>query len=637
MNLKRLAIGTLTALFVILIASVAMLLLSSPEEVWSGTEPSSSFEAMSFRSVGGQGYALFSHQGEGEATLLSLRGKPSKKVFIYNDPQAVAADRIGELEAQLKALEPYGYEITVTESSAMGEGVYVVPTGAMPVFILAKLKNNYSAGAVLYMGQKDLILSNGIKMMGWYEDLEQSQRSSLMVYDTALEDYLEGKEGYLIQDILHEVWHLNSTSTISFSGQGVSSLTVPMGQSGHLRLIHTAGDSMGAEDSGLLSGSGALLMPEPASIYPWQRSDLQFSLGKTNGTASMAIEHNGVMVLDEELSRVTDENVFLKRLRFEEPGDYLISVGDNSGILASGILHVSELSIRFIEQTGITYTFYAESDGEPLKNAEVMASLSGSSNKKRFYISEGYLRVPANTEPGKSVFEFELYEGVIPVTVESRSANPLDFYLRWGIPAALIVAVVYFGARLSRRPVYTLRFGESGNNIRQEVQLSVGEVKDLIAKTREDLRLGSMPITPQEYTVSLRRHITNGADVTEGNVEDIFKRLVSKGMLASHREFYQFPDEGDVRKSALRRLIKERLIENGVMYKEGPESFTTKDFEIGFFGTRFKKKGIVIFDDEGEMRRTLASLSEAERVELRLRQANDLLVLMPVDRLSDVL
>jgi len=637
MNLKSIAIGVVSALFVILIISVATLFLATEEEAGAAGAAGSAIDVKSFQAVGSDGYALFGYQGSANATLISLRDKPSKKVFIYSDPQAVGAEKMAELEAQLKTLEPYGYEVTLTESSAMGEGIYLVPTGAIPVFILAKLKNNYSSGTIIYIGEKDLVISSGIKKLDWFSELDADQKRRIVAHPGTLDDYIDSGDDYLIEEILTQNWSREANRTVGLKASGLSSLTVPMEEGRYLRLLVDGPSLKAVEDSALLSQDGMALEPQPSSIYPWQKADLEYALGKTNGTARMIIDLAGQNVLQEELARVTDENVFVKRLSFEEPGDYVIRVEDNSGRLASGILHVSDMEVSLIEQNGIAYSFRITSDGVPLDNQEIYVALAGSQDKQKFYVDDGMVYIRAKAEPGPTTFDFDMFGGTLPVTVQTRSTNVFDFYFRWGLPALLIVLVVFFGARLSRRPIYTLRFGESASTLRQEVQLSVGEVTDLIGKTREDLHLGDMPITPAEYTVSLRRHITNGADVTEGNVEGIFKRLVGKGLMANHREFYQLSGEGDVRKRALKRMIKEKLIENGVMYKEKGDLFSTKDFDIGFFGTSFKKKGIVIFDDESEIRRTLSSLSESERVELRLKQANDLLVLMPVDRLSDVL
>jgi hypothetical protein len=154
---------------------------------------------------------------------------------------------------------------------------------------------------------------------------------------------------------------------------------------------------------------------------------------------------------------------------------------------------------------------------------------------------------------------------------------------------------------------------------------------------RRDMKLGSAPITPHEFSVSLKRYLTNGADVTEGNVEEILRKLVEQGRLETHRDYYQLAGEGDVVRNVLRRIVREKLIESGTEFHESEGRFVTPDFEIGFFGDTFHGKAIIVVDDKAEEKRILGSIGEKERARLRLQEANGRLSFLPVDRLSDVL
>ncbi len=638
MSWRAIAVGILAVFVVILLVALGYLIISSPEELVAGTqEVRESFLLKEFSVAGNSGYAFYSYKGEGNITLLSLSSKPQKRVFLVNDSQAIDNSRLPELEAELRMLERYGYEIMVVDTTAQGSGIYVVPSGALPASMLSKIKNNFTNGAIFYIGEKDLILSKGIKRMDWYSSLTNSERQNLIVYNGTLDDYLENESRPLVYEILYETWNQQANSTTGLSGDGLYSSTVEMKDSSYLRLIYDFSTIAGMSDSGSLSFDGLVLTPSPVSVFPWQKSDLRYTLGRTNGTAYLSIMKDGREVFSKTLGRVTDENVFVERLSFEESGNYLINVSDNSGIIASGILHVKDLDIQLIDQMGVTYVFSVTVDGQPVHNVDALVWLGDSESRSKFYVTDGVLVVRAQPDPGITVFNIQLLGTTIPVDIETRASNLFDFYLKYGIPVLLIVAAVYFGTKLSRSPVYTLRFGESGNIVRQEVQLSTPEVLDIFKRARDDLHLGTMPLTPQEYTIALRRHITNGADVTEGNVEAILKQLVKKGLLQNHREYYQLSSEGDPKINALRRMVKERLIENGVMYKESGDKFITKDHEIGFFGAKFKKKGIIVVDDESEKKRILQSLSPEERVKLRLLQANDIIRFIAIDKLSDVL
>jgi hypothetical protein len=151
------------------------------------------------------------------------------------------------------------------------------------------------------------------------------------------------------------------------------------------------------------------------------------------------------------------------------------------------------------------------------------------------------------------------------------------------------------------------------------------------------MKLGNSPITPQEFTIALKRYLTNGADVTEGNVEEILTKLVKAGRLESHRDYYQLRGEGDIVKNSLRRMIREKLIESGTMFRESDGKFVTKEFEIGFFGQKFDSKAVVVVDDKAEEKSLLSSLEERALARVKIMQSNDTLSIVPIDRLSDIL
>jgi hypothetical protein len=182
-----------------------------------------------------------------------------------------------------------------------------------------------------------------------------------------------------------------------------------------------------------------------------------------------------------------------------------------------------------------------------------------------------------------------------------------------------------------------LLFGESAASVRQEIRLPIERAVDGFRMIRKDMNLGKAPITPHEFSISLKRYLTNGADVTEGNIEEIIKKLISGGFLEGHRDYYQLKGEGDIKRNTLRRMTREKLIEAGVMFKDDGEKFITKDFEIGFYGQKFNKKGIIVVDDKTEIKKILDFLSDEEKSKMDILQTNDMIRFVPIDKLSDVL
>ena len=73
------------------------------------------------------------------------------------------------------------------------------------------------------------------------------------------------------------------------------------------------------------------------------------------------------------------------------------------------------------------------------------------------------------------------------------------------------------------------------------------------------------------------------------------------------------------------------------IFKAMKNKFATKDCEIGFFGGTFKKKALIIVDDENELRSIMDKLSGKEKSMLKIKQSNDMLVFVPISKLVDYL
>ena len=636
MRTRTIILG-LTCILLVVLSLIIVLLLVGGEEGPAADGSPSTFSVIETGSAGEYAYAVYNYRGNGNLSVISYEKEPRRKVVIINDSQAIDASNLPQLVDELRVLEDYGFTLTVTDEPKIGDEIYVIPSGAIPSYALFNLQQNSSNGTIIYFGAKDLLLSNGIKQLNWYNSLSPEQKSRIVVYNSTLNEFLESRNSSLAREVLTAGWAARNISVISVSGNGLNTVSAKLNKTGYLRVIYELGDTRGIFDSPYIKTLDQSLHPSPAAILPNEKSTLQFPLNKTNGTAFLLIKRDGKTMENEQLRRVTDENVFIKRLEYAEPGHYIISVEDSSGPIASGLLHVRDIRIRLLEQRGVTYVFSVMADGVPLEDAEALISLGESGDKRKYYITDGTVTVNAKLDPGENRFNFELAGAEIPLVVVNRQDNLFDFYIKYGIPGLAIIAVVYFGARMSRRPTYRLRFGDAAGAIRQEITLPVGRALESFSMIRNDMNLGSSPITAQEFTVSLKRYLTNGADVTEGNVEEILKRLVKAGHLESHRDYYQLKGEGPVRRNVLRRMIKEKLIESGIMFSESGEKFATKDFDVGFFGDKFTKKALVIVDDKAEMNTLLSSLSQSELARIKLMQANDTLQFVTIDRLGDVL
>jgi len=636
MRLLNIIAGVLIVLLLVL-GGIVLYLVSAPQAGGATEVSQPSFSVLETGTAGDYGYAVFNYRGSGNLTMLGLGSQPSTKVTIINDSQALQATTLPQLVDQMDGLGSYGYNVSVSSEPVIGDGVYIVPTGALPSYVLFNLQSGGSNATIIYLGSTDLILSSGMKQSDWYDSLSSKQKERIIIYNDTLDDLMGSGNFSLQHDILYNAWMLQNSTVMPLSGNGVTTISMGLNGSNYARLIYDMDGLSGVYDTDVLNITSQTLDPEPSSIYPWEHSDLRFDLNKTNGTAYFNVEKDGQIVQKDQLRRVLDENVFIEELSFQNPGDYLLFVNDNSHEIASGLLHVKDLEVNMTQHSGVTYVFSVMVDGMPMEDGEANVSIGNSSDKRNFYVSDGTLTVSAQLPQGQNVFNIEIAGSTIQIPYDNSQMPLLDFYLEYGTLGLLLILAVYFGARMTKRPVYSLRFGDSVGYVRQEITIPLERAMECFISVRRDMKLAGVPITPQEFSVGLKRYLTNGADITEGNVEEVLKRLEKVGRLESHRDYYQLKGEGDVRGNVLRRMIREHLIESGTPFSEKDGKFITKDYEIGFFGDSFSKKGIIIVDDKAEIKRILSSLTEREQARMRIMQSNSTIEFVPIDRLSDML
>lgn len=638
MKLKNILIGlivVLLLLFIGLVGVLAVFFLSDVEISPVAEKSPATFKVLDFGTAGKNSYAVYNYRGTGNVTAISYNSPPKTSIVVINDSQAIDATRLPQLIEDLRDLQNYGYNFSVTEQTTIGNEIYIVPTGAIPSYVLFNLMSNSSNGTIIYIGDLDLVLSRGIKQQDWYHSLTPEQKKRIIHFNGTLNEFSQSMR----ELILYQAWDQKANATQELAGEGgTRTIALLSGDSTYLRLIYELDSQLyGFQDSQELFYDEQLLELAPASQYPWQISTLRFELNKTNGTAVINVRKDGKIVDSEFLRRVTDQNVFVKKLKFSEPGEYIVTVEDNDEVIASGLLHIRDLAINLQERYGLTYVFSVTADGEPLRNEEVHVSLGDSGDSKKYYVSDGQIALNAKLPSGTNTFNFQMLDTTMQYQYDNTQEGFFDIYIKYGLPGFALVAVIFVVARMSRKPMYTLRFGESASQIREEIRVPMERTVESFAKIREDMNLGVSPITPQEFAISLKRYLTNGADVTEGNVEEILSKLAKNNIVESHRDYYQLKGEGDVKRNVLKRIIREKLIESGTSFRYDGDKFIAGDIEIGFYGQKFKKKAIIILDDKSELKEILKSLPPDEFSRIEILQTNDSIQFVSIDKLQDVL
>ncbi len=634
MKIKKLLVGfiilsiMLIAVAFLLIANQGFSLIEEPSENF--------FSILEFDYSGEYGYVVFDYSGKGTVSLFSSDRELPKKIVIIDYEDTVGESVAQEIYSELKPLERFGYVVDLVNDSALSDALYIVPSGAIPSNVLFNIRNNLSNSTIIYIGSKDLVFSNGLRRQSWYASLTEEQKKRLIIYGDTPEDYMATKNTSFYDLVLYETWSEKEYKNRELKGSGTETLTVKHNKKPYLKAIFDFGNYSNVSYT-YLNYSDLILTPTPEKIFPWEKSTLEFELNKTNGTAILYVYESNKKIEERFLRRVTDTNVFIERLKYENPGTYILNVVDNSGRIASGVLFVKNLTISLDSRYGILYVFEVLVDGESLENAEVEVWLNNATQKEKVFVSNGKLYVRAKLPEGKHVFNFNMFDQTIKYPYENTQGSIFDFYIKWGLPGIALVVIVYFVARLSRRPTYIIRFAEGAPIKRKKIIVREKNLISIFNKFRKKMKVGIVPLSFLEVSMAIKRYITNGAEVTQGNVGELLKHLEKKGLIESFLDYYQLTGEGDVRANVLRRMIREKLIENGISFKERNGIFVTDNYEFGLYGDKFNKRAIIVFSDEEEIKSFLKSLKEEDLATLDIKIKNGMIRLIPVFKLEEVL
>ncbi|MFA6530482.1 MAG: hypothetical protein WCT31_02035 [Candidatus Micrarchaeia archaeon] len=635
---KKLALK-IALLVVLLVAAVVV--ITPVQKAILGTAIEPDFRIVEYGRSGDVSYVAYSHAGTGNLKLLSLNSTPIKDIYLL-DQKGIGNDNFGQFAARIKELDKYGFTVrTVGPDSDVTSGIYVVTTGAMPTYVLENLKRSPGM-IVIYFGQTDLLIKSTTKKEDWYSELPLGLKKRIIVKNTTSDSLLNSSASMddLVSEMLESRWSLANEKIILLSGKGNSTSVLQMNGGTYLRAVYSLkGDSN--ELRGMYEGSA----PSPANqisiagdVFPWEEGWAEIVIEKSSGIATLDIKKDGQIVESEKFDRISEQSVFKKLLKFPDAGEYVLEVNDNNGMLANGLFHVKNLSISINESRDSNYyLFYVTVDGEPVKDAKALVKVKDSPNApQEFSITNGFVPIQAKFKEASGTLSFTVYGGTVDVFVSAGPENIYDTYLKYGPIGIIAIIIVYAFARLNKRQTYIIRVGEVAPEIRKELRMTSEHAKEIFKSARKNLKIEG-PLKAHEFSVGLKRYVTDGADITEGNVEEILKKMETLGIILSWNGYYQLVRDGRIKMNVMKRIIREKLIERGIHFKLNGEKFVTRDFEIGFFGDHFSGKAIIVFEDMADIKKEIAGLDDKQRSRLFIKEFNGVLNLISIDKLDDVL
>ncbi len=597
-------------------------------------------EIISKGRAGEYGYCLYHANGSGQTELLSLNEAPKTKIVVLSE-MGIGMESFNEFVGELETLEKYGMSVEVIGRSdvrKVRDAILIVPTGAIPDYVLNTIGSTGTFNTLVYIGKTDLKMGSSLRKDYWYTQLDEETKNKIIVEEYTLDEFMDDPN--LItnfkKEILKNNWAIISEKTQKFiEYDGDKSLFVPMEESGYLRLIYSAGEIVGIDDSGFLPIE-PVHMETDGDVYPWERAAVSFTLSNSTGKAFYTVEKNGAILLSEDLGRVGVEKAFYYTYEFEEPGDYIVKVYDSSGMLGSTYIHVKEIEIKREGTWDIRTVFSVSVDGKPLKTGELYVSLNNKEAEK-YPIIDGHITVNEKLQSGTNIFRIQYLEYKKDIVYEGVQSGTIETYLQWGPFILIFIIVIYVLASMRRKPMYTIKIEAVARKERNVIQITTEQLVECINYLENKFGWEKVPVKLGELAYSIRKNITDGADVLDGDLEAILKTLEQNGIVERDGDYYQLTGWGDVKKNVLMRKVRDTLITNGIKFKETKKGFDIGTAVISATYVNINKKLILVFDGEEDVRRFMSSLKGGERAKLEIKKTNDKLALVAIERLEEII
>ncbi|MCK4319104.1 hypothetical protein KAW38_00860 [Candidatus Micrarchaeota archaeon] len=612
------------------------LFLPSGEEIEIKTGTA---EVLSFGRAGDEGYAIVNLNGTGAFRILSLEEAPKRNLYILSE-EGVGMESFDELMDSVYELEDYGFLIQIVGRSkllTLKQQIILIPTGAMPDYILENIDEMASDNKIIYIGKTNFIKKKDLKMSFWVNELGNGTEEKLIIYDMTLDEFIDkGNLDALFDSIVENSWALKDKMKYSFEDViEKRTLFSWLPETGYVSVIFDSETEHFLVDSGFIR-QDTITIDADDSIFPWEISNVEFSINESIGKAFYSLEKNGVVLLTEELGRINEEKAFFFPFEFDAPGDYIMKIYDSVGVRGTERIHVKDIDISLETAEDVRYVFFVMIDDVPVESGMVYVSLNDG-EEREYAISHGYVTVSAKTEKGMNIFKMKYLQFYEEISYESKAEDWIGAIIKFGIPGMIVILIIFAYVWASKKPMYKLRLEHSSSEKRKELPVNEKQIIETFEGVEKLFKWKQIPLTPKEIMIGLKKRITDGADISDGNLENILKKLMEKDLVESHLEYYQLNGWGDVKKNVLLRIIQDKLVEKGTTFKRVEDGFLVGNRVITPVYDHRKKKTIVVFEDAEEVRRFVKGMSEDDRAVFELKKENDILQITTLSRLDEIL
>ncbi len=623
---------SIAVIFIILVFSLSIFYNSEKQDL---TNMEYSMNISSLAVAGNQGYVVYSSNEGVPVYLLALDKEPIKKVYLLKRGEGIGINNLENFIGKLNSLSNYGIEVVeIFSLNEAGKNAFVIiPQGAIPESAIDFLNKDIT---FLYIGKTDILYQNGAVQNNWYDPLDEEKKKKIILYNFSLDElYSNNLEDEIINSIAFNNW--SRTSFVShISKDGIQTLTIPFSNNTkYLRFIYPCRTGFSYFDSQMIIQSKKAIILDPA--FPFETRYLYLNIENSTGIPKLIIFSEDKKIFDEKLGTI-EQDVFFKAFSFNQSGDYIIRIEDYTGEIASGIFHVYDLNVEYEGTRDFFHDFYITLDSNPVHSQTAKIWISDPSDYLELSIYSGKLSVPAKLKQGENVIYIQIYDKTFEKTIFYDQQSIFDIYINYGPFVAIVIILIYSIVLLTKKQQYRIKFGSCPKLTSGEIKIKPDKIKKIIPLSIKEFGSGEC-ISPKEFSLALKKYATDGYDVLDGNAEAILKYFEKKGNLASYRSYYSDNTKQDIKKIVINRLIREKLIENGIQFKIKKDFFETENYLIFSHPVDFKttKKTVFVFENQKNITDYLESLGQKNGAKTALKIRNNMLLLISIDELADYL
>ena len=555
--------------------------------------------------------AIYADVGNKTAVLASLKYPPSKTLILIN----------GEYKETIKEkvgwLTEYGISVKETAPShalSAKDSLIIICSAAMPREFLLN-EDIFDKNMVVYFGRPNFVLdSDGMKEENWSVNFTKK-----FVALDSIDTLLAKDDQYFLFDI-YEIEEIKE-------GKGVLYVSTKEAKNGRLLV--------GKEITDGLFGVLPVNINGKNEIYIWESTELAFAVPKADGALFFSLEKGNKKIYEKKLGFVTSPKAFVERLSFNESGVYVAKVYDRLNLLGSLLITVKGVEIEYVGKKDVNQIFNITVNSKPVESGFAYVSVAGGV-ERRLPVVDGILVVPAKLKKGDNVFRIRYLNFEKEINVQSEVSSIWDVYLTYGIPGLILVVAAFAYGKVAKKPTYRIITHEVAEELLGRKSVTAEQVKGVFEYVERHFGWKGVPLTVRDISWGIKETIAEGMDVSEGNVEEILKKLEKKGVVEGYAGYYQIKGSGDIKMNVLKRMIRDILVEKGIFFKETDGVFETDSWKIGPPRDKIGKNEIIVVFDEKEKREFMRRLGDMEP-KIRLKMGNGIVKIMTVEELEDVL